>query len=43
MNNILSSFIGKLQSEKLNTVPAVINTAEKVVKYENGILYIEQE
>ena len=35
LTNILSSFIGKLQSEKLNTVPAVINTAEKVVKYEN--------
>ena len=35
LTNILSSFIGKLQYEKLNTVPAVINTAEKVVQYKN--------
>ena len=35
LTNILSSFIGKLQHEKLNTVPAVINTAEKVVQYKN--------
>ena len=31
----MASFIGKLQHEKLNTVPAVINTAEKVVQYKN--------
>ena len=35
LTSILSSFIGKLQSEKLNTVPAVINTAEKVILYKN--------
>ena len=35
LTNILASFIGKLQHEKLNTVPAVINTAEKVVQYKN--------
>ena len=35
LTRILSSFIGKLQSEKLNTVPAVINTAEKVILYKN--------
>ena len=35
LTRILSSFIGKLQSEKLNTVPAVINTAEKVVQYKS--------
>ena len=35
LTNILSTFIGKLQSEKLNTVPSVINTAEKVVQYKN--------
>ena len=33
--NILSSFVGKLQYEKLNTVPSVINTGEKVVQYKN--------
>ena len=31
----MSSFIGKLQNVKLNTVSAVINTAEKVVQYKN--------
>ena len=30
---ILSSFFGRLQNEKLNTVPSVINTAEKVINY----------
>ena len=35
LTNILSTFFGKLQSEKLNTVPAVINTMEKVVQYKN--------
>ena len=35
LTRILSSFFGKLQSEKLNTVPSVVNTAEKVVKYNN--------
>ena len=35
LTNILSTFIGKLQSAKLNTVPSVINTAEKVVQYKN--------
>ena len=35
LTNILSSFFGKLQFEKLNTVPSVINTAEKVVQYTN--------
>ena len=32
---ILSSFFGKLQTIKLNTVPTVINTAGKVVQYKN--------
>ncbi len=31
----LSSFIGKLQSEILSTVPSVINTIEKVLQYKN--------
>ena len=35
LTKILSSFIGKLQSEKLNTVPSVVNTAEKVVQYKS--------
>ena len=35
LTNILSNFIGKLQSEKLNTVPSVINTGEKIVQYKN--------
>jgi hypothetical protein len=35
LTGILSSFFGKLQSEKLNTVPSVVNTAEKVVQYKN--------
>ena len=35
LTTILSSFIGKLQNVKLNTVPAVINTAEKVIQYKN--------
>ena len=35
LTNILSAFFDKLQSEKSNTVPAVINTAEKVVQYKN--------
>ena len=35
LTGILSSFVGKLQSEKLNTVPSVVNTAEKVVQYKN--------
>ena len=30
---ILSSFFGRLQNEKLNTVPSVINTAEKVINF----------
>ena len=32
---ILSNFFGKLQNEKLHTVPSVINTAEKVILYKN--------
>ena len=35
LTKILSAFFGKLQYEKLNTVPSVINTAEKVVLYKN--------
>ena len=35
LTKILSSFIGKLQNEKLNTVPSVVNTAEKVVQYKS--------
>ena len=33
LTKILSNFIGKLQAEKMNTVPTVVNTAEKVVRY----------
>ena len=35
LTKILSSFFGKLQYEKLHTVPSVINTAEKVVVYKS--------
>ena len=35
LTKILSTFFGKLQSEKLHTVPSVINTAEKVVVYKS--------
>jgi len=35
LTRILSSFFDKLQSEKLATVPSVINTAEKVILYKN--------
>ena len=35
LTKILSTFFGKLQSEKLHTVPSVINTAEKVVMYKS--------
>ena len=35
LTKILSSFFGKLQNEKLATVPSVINTAEKVILYKN--------
>ena len=33
LSYILSSFFGRLQNEKLNTVPSVINTAEKVINF----------
>ena len=35
LTRILSVFFDKLQSEKLATVPSVINTAEKVILYKN--------
>ena len=35
LTRILSLFFDKLQSEKLATVPSVINTAEKVILYKN--------
>ena len=35
LTKILSTFFGKLQFERLNTVPSVINTAEKVAVYKN--------
>jgi hypothetical protein len=35
LTKILSAFFGKLQNEKIHTVPSVINTAEKVVVYKN--------
>ena len=35
LTKILSAFFGKLQNEKIHTVPSVINTAEKVVFYKN--------
>lgn len=35
LTKILASFFGKLQYEKLHTVPSVINTAEKVVVYKS--------
>ena len=36
LTKILSTFFGKLQFERLNTVPSVINTAEKVAVYKSG-------
>ena len=35
LTKILSTFFGKLQFERLNTVPSVINTAEKVAVYKS--------
>ena len=35
LTKILSNFFGKLQFERLNTVPSVINTAEKVAVYKS--------
>ena len=35
LTKILSIFFGKLQFERLNTVPSVINTAEKVAVYKS--------
>ena len=35
LTKILSSFFGKLQNEKLGTVPSVINTAEKVILFKS--------
>ena len=35
LTNILSIFFDKLQSERLHTVPSVINTAEKLIVYKS--------
>jgi hypothetical protein len=35
LTKILSTFFGKLQFDRLNTVPSVINTAEKVAVYKS--------